>query len=173
LTKGFTIAVVITSSSSSFFWRSGFPPPMTSHLGVGGGFQTFQSAQIQAFAAVWDPPLLWDVTRRRLVVTDVSWQLSVPSSSVKQSKNLWRLKIWAVGCPETSVSTNLRRVTFQKSENHMLDCTRGGCSVPSLYREGRRSFCPVRVDSPTVTAAAGIVFEFTCATSSITQLNMP
>jgi len=46
--------------------------------------------------------------------------LSIPSSTVKQSKKTWTawpLKMLATVCPETSATTNLRYVTFQKSQD--------------------------------------------------------
>jgi hypothetical protein len=53
--------------------------------------------------------LFWDVTQRRLVV---SYNLSVPSSRVKQSK-----VIRLISCPEALVTTNASCVRSQKSED--------------------------------------------------------
>jgi hypothetical protein len=57
--------------------------------------------------------LSWDVTQRTLIVADVAGQsLSVPSQRFKQT-----------GCPETSATTNLRRVKFQKMEDLIYQAT--------------------------------------------------
>jgi len=56
--------------------------------------------------------LFWDVTLRRLVVTDLSGQPTGPTSWTALP-----LKKGPIGCPKTSVTTKPRRVTSQKSED--------------------------------------------------------
>jgi len=63
--------------------------------------------------------LLLDVMQHGLVVWLPMFQdnLLVPSSMAKQSKNTaGLLKEGLTGSPETSVTTNLRYVTYQKSK---------------------------------------------------------
>jgi hypothetical protein len=63
--------------------------------------------------------LFRDVTQRRLVVKlPMFWDnLPIPSSRVKQSRPL---KVEPISYPETSVTTNLRCITSQKSEDLRL-----------------------------------------------------
>ena len=56
----------------------------------------------------------WDVTQSRLIITDVSGQ--PVGSHLKGCP----LKMGAIGCPETTVITNLRCTTSQKSEDQDL-----------------------------------------------------
>jgi hypothetical protein len=58
----------------------------------------------------------WDVTQRRLVFKLPTFQenLSIPSSRIKQSKNMG-----LTGFPETSVTANLRCLTSQKNEDFL------------------------------------------------------
>ena len=56
--------------------------------------------------------LFSDVTQRILVIIDVSGQ---PIGRIFKGQT-WSLKMRPIGCPETSMITNLRWVTSQKSE---------------------------------------------------------
>jgi hypothetical protein len=67
-------------------------------------------------ARLMSQSLFLDVTQRRLVVTDVSGQLIVPTSKGQAVGNLL-LKMRPNDRPKTSVTTNLRFETSQKSEN--------------------------------------------------------
>ena len=66
--------------------------------------------------------LFWDVTQCRLVVTNVSGQLTAPIFKGQAVKD--HGKMGPISCPETSVTTNLHCVTSQKSED--VICNRGG-----------------------------------------------
>ena len=63
---------------------------------------------------------LWDVTQRRLVVTDVSGQSIGPIVKCQAVHSSWTacsLKMGLIDRPETSVSNNLRCVTSQMGDD--------------------------------------------------------
>ena len=78
-------------------------------------FDKETSGFIKQLAWLMSPSLFWDVTQRRLVVTDVSGQLIGPSFKGLALGNLL-LKMRPTDCPKSSATTNLRFETSQKSE---------------------------------------------------------
>jgi hypothetical protein len=61
------------------------------------------------------PSLFLYVTQRRLVVADVSVQTVSPVFMGLAVLDRFTLEDWTIDCPETSISTNLRCVTSQKT----------------------------------------------------------
>jgi hypothetical protein len=61
--------------------------------------------------------LIWDVTQRRVIFTDVSGKPIGPIFKGKAVQEDWPLKMGTIGYPETSVTTNLGCVTSQESED--------------------------------------------------------
>jgi hypothetical protein len=66
--------------------------------------------------------LFFNVTQRRLVVTEISGQPICPSSRAKHAKkeglDCLTFEDGPIDCPEISVTTNLRGLISQKSEDH-------------------------------------------------------
>ena len=58
---------------------------------------------------------IWDLHSSGML-GGVDWYLFKGVSGQSTGWTAWLLKIWPLGCPETSVSTNIRHVTFQKSK---------------------------------------------------------
>jgi hypothetical protein len=80
---------------------------------------------------MWSP-LFWDVTQRRMIVTDVSGQ--------PIDMRAFPLKVGPIGCLETSVTSKLRCLTSQKRgdlRNYFEQCT--DCQL--LRRESLVGVC--------------------------------
>jgi hypothetical protein len=63
---------------------------------------------------------IWDVTQRRLLLTDVSGRSINPifkEQAVQEEWTAWHLTMGPIDFPETSVTTNLRCVTSQSGED--------------------------------------------------------
>jgi len=63
--------------------------------------------------------LAWNVTQRRLLVTDVSGQSTAPIFMGGEVEKVF-LKMGPIGCPETSVTIKLRFLTSQKKRRAHL-----------------------------------------------------
>jgi hypothetical protein len=77
----------------------------------------FMFLWLRASAAVWiGSSFFWDVTQSRLVGSYQRFGTPVGS----HLQGMLDPRSWEpIGCPETSVTTNIRRVTSQKNENLM------------------------------------------------------
>jgi hypothetical protein len=91
-------------------------PKAKAHQGL--CFSRFMNlARFKASSKVWvTQPFLWDITQHVLVFTYGRFVTSQRSNSPRICTTL-PSKIGTIGCPETSVTTNLWCITSQKSED--------------------------------------------------------